>query len=72
MALFFRLQVPPGELINRLDAEAAAVADTVFGLTLRAFDYVEKITFVDNNVSLSWLTTGCSVSDDVDPLLASL
>ena len=64
------MRIPAGEPIDRLEAGAAAVTDT--RPIIPAFDYVKETSFVDNNVSLSWLTSGCSFRDDVDPLLAGL
>ena len=70
VALFFCMRIPTGEPIDWLEAKAAGVGDAVFGPIIRTFKYVEDISFVDNNVSLSWLTSGCSFRDNVDPLLA--
>ena len=60
LAFFFRTQVPMGDLIDSLEVEAAAVADAVFAPIKMAHDIKDELTFVDNAVSLPWITSGCS------------
>ena len=57
-AIWFRTRVPRGDPIDRLEVEAATVADRVFGPLLVELGYVDEISFVDNNVSGSWVTHG--------------
>ena len=46
--------------------------DAVCGPISRAHDYIEEIWFINNNISLSWLTSGCPFREDANPLLAGL
>ena len=48
------------------------VADAVFGPMLQQAGYHEEVSFVDNNVSLAWITDGCAFRDDVDPLIEDM
>lgn len=52
LAVFFRTQVPLGNPIDSLEAEAAAMADATFAPIKAAHDIAIEVTFVDNNVSL--------------------
>ena len=47
---FFRVWVVPGAPIDRLELEAAAVADTIFRPMLVAAGVSDEISLVDNNV----------------------
>ena len=58
--------------IDFLEVEAAVVADAVFGPMLQQAGYHEEVSFVDNNVSLAWITDGCAFRDDVDPLIEDM
>ena len=58
--------------IDFLEVEAAVVADAVFGPMLQHAGYHEEVSFVDNNVSLAWITDGCAFRDDVDPLIEDM
>ena len=82
---WFRTRVPPGgddgdeeEPIDRLEVEAAAVVDALFGPLLVERGYVDEVSFVDNNASLAWITRGrarsrCGrVCPDGDPMLSGL
>ena len=70
-ALWFRTRVPPGDPIDRLEVEAAAVANQVFGPLLTQRGYVDEIAFIDNNVSGAWVTRGRGRAD-VDPNLSAM
>ena len=70
-AFWFRTRVPPGDPIDRLEVEAAAVVDALFGPLLAGQGYTEEISFVDNNVSCAWITRGRRRSD-VDLMLSGL
>ena len=48
------------------------MADAVFGPRLHQLGYHEEISFVDNNVSLVWITDGCALRDDIDPLIEDM
>ena len=50
-AFFLPTKVPPGDPIDRVEIEVAAVADAMFGPLLLAGGCVDDISFVDNNVS---------------------
>ena len=70
-AWFFR--DPRGEEpIDRLEVEAALVTEATFAGIASGRGYDEEITFVDNNASLAWLTSGWAFREDVDPLLEEL
>ena len=58
VALWFRMPCPPGDPINLLEVEAAAVPNVVFGPVIRGAGYSEDLAFVDNNVSLAWVPKG--------------
>ena len=58
--------------IDYLKVEAAVVADGVFGPMLQQLRYHEEISFVDNNVSLAWITDDCAFCDDVNPLIENM
>ena len=68
--LYFRTRIPASKFIDRLEAEAAAIADAVFGPIIQTFVHVGDVSFVHINFSISQLTSGCSFHDDVEPLLA--
>ena len=70
-AFWFRTRVPRGDPIDRLEVEAAAVVDALFGPLLAARGYTEEISFMDNNVSCAWITRGRGRAD-VDPMLSAL
>ena len=70
-ALWFRTRVLRGEPIDRLEGEAAAVANSLFGPCLAARGYADEISFIDNNVSAAWITRGGG-REDVDPMLSAL
>ena len=70
-AFWFRTRTQRGEPIDRLEVEAAAVADALFGPFLAACGYVDEISFIDNNVSAAWLTRGRGRAD-VDPMVSAL
>ena len=70
-AFWFRTRVPPGDPIDRLEVEAAAVVDGLFGPLLTDRGYTEEVSFVDNNVSCAWITRGRGRTD-VDPMLSGL
>ena len=61
-----------GHLIDSLEVEAAAVADATFAPIKAAHDIKDEVTFVDNAVSLPWITSGCSNRPAVDAILAGL
>ena len=67
-AFFFRTPAC-GQEIDFLEVEAAVVADALFGPMQQQRGYHEEISFVDNNVSLAWITDGCAFREDVDPLI---
>ena len=82
---WLRTRVPPGgddddddEPIDRLEVEAAAVVDALFGPLLAERGYVDESSFVDNNASLAWITCGRTRSrcgrarPDVDPMLSGM
>ena len=68
LAFLLRTRVLPRDRTDRLEVEAATIADAVFGPIIWAYRYVEEISFVHNKISLSWLTRGCSNQED--PMLA--
>ena len=68
---WFRTWVPQGDPIDRLEVEAAAVVDALFTPLLAERGYTEEISFIDNNVSLAWITRGRACAD-VNPMLAEL
>ena len=70
-AFWFRTRTQRGEPIERLEVEAAVVADALFGPFLAARGYVDEISFVDNNVSAAWLTRGRG-REDVDPMISAM
>ena len=70
-AFFFRTPAG-GHEIDFLECEAAVVADALFGPMLPQRGYHEEISFVDNNVSLAWITDGCAFREDVDPLIEDM
>ena len=70
-AYFFRTPAR-GRSINYLKVEAAVVAEGVFGPRLKRLGYHEQISFLDKNVSLAWITDGCTFRDDVDPLIEDM
>jgi hypothetical protein len=72
VAFFWRTPVPKGDLIAFLEVEAAAVGDAVFGPLLLGMGIRDEVTFVDNNVSLPWITSGCSFKPEVDEILSGL
>jgi hypothetical protein len=72
VAFFWRTPVPKGDQIAFLEVEAAAVGDAVFGPLLLDKEIRDEFTFVDNNVSLLWITSGCSCKPEVDVILAGL
>ena len=45
LAVFFRVRVPMGDLINSLEVEAAAVADATFASIKTAHDIKDEVTF---------------------------
>ena len=52
---------------------AAVAGDTVFGpMLLQRGGYHQEVSFVGNNVGLTWIMDGCAFQDDVDPLLQAL
>ena len=61
-----------GQPIDILEVEAAVVADAVFRPKLQQLAYHQEISFVDNNVSLAWITDGCAFREDVDPLIKDM
>ena len=72
LAVFFRVLVPWGDLIDSFEVEAAAVADATFASIKTAGDVRDEVTFVDNTVSRPWTTSGCSHRPAVDAILAGL
>ena len=70
-SFFFRTPAR-GQPIDFLGVEAAVVADAVFGPKLQQLGYHEGISFVDNKVSLAWITDGCAFCDNVDPLIEDM
>ena len=48
------------------------MADAVCGPMLQQAGYHEEVGFVDNNMSLAWITDGCTFRDDVDPLIKDM
>ena len=52
VALWFATPCPPGDPVDLLEVEAAAVADAVFGPVVRDAGYSKELAFVDNNLSL--------------------
>ena len=70
-AYFFRT-LARGRPIDYLEVEAVVVADAVFGPRLQWLGYPEEISFVDNNVSLAWITDGCAFRDDANPLIEDM
>ena len=70
-AFFFRTPAG-GHEIDFLECEAAVVADALFVPMLQQRGYHEEISFVDNNVSLAWITDGCAFREDVDPLIEDM
>ena len=68
---WFRTRVPQGDPTDHLEVEAAVVVDALVGPLLAERGYVDEIFFVDNNVSLAWLTRG-RARPDVDPMLSGL
>ena len=72
LAVFFRIWVPLGDLIDSLKVETAAVADATFAPIKAAHAITDEVTFVDNTVSLPWITSGCSNRPAVDEILAGL
>ena len=72
-ALWFATPCPPGEPIDLLEVEAAAVADSVFGPIVRRPGYEEELAFVDNNADLAWVTSGSAKGrDNANDLLEGL
>ena len=63
--------VPPGDPIDRLEVEAAAVVDALFGPLLDERGYTEEISFVDKNVSCPWVIRGRRRAN-ADPMLSGL
>ena len=63
--------MPPGDAIEVLEVEAAAVVDALFGPLVAGRGYTEEISFIDNNVSCAWVTRGRGRAD-VDPMLSGL
>ena len=39
---------------------------------LQQAGYHEEVSFVDNNVSLAWITDMCAFRDNVDPLIEDM
>ena len=66
---FFRVRVPEAEPIDRLEVEAAAVADGVFGPLVATWNVPAEVSFIDSNAGLPWITSRCSHGEDVDPIL---
>ena len=73
-AFWFSVWVPAGEPINVLEVVAVAVAGAILGLLIRQFRYAEELAFVDNNVSLAWVTRGSAKADrhDANALLEGM
>jgi hypothetical protein len=71
-AYFFRTPLVCHDLIDSLEVEAAAIGDALFGPLLVEFGVADEISFVDNNVSLPWITSGCSFRPEVDAILAGM
>ena len=67
---FWRLAIPRGEPIDRLEVEAAALNDLVFHNDSSEHD--TEIAFVDNNAALPWITAGTGFRSDVDPMIAGM
>ena len=57
------------EPIDRLEVEAAAVVEALFGPYLAKQGYVDEVSFVDNNTSLAWICRGRARSKDGRPRL---
>ena len=75
VTLWFRTPCPyDGDEIDLLEAEAAAVADAVFGPIILRAGYAEELAFVDNNCSLAWVTRGAAGPgrNDVNGILEGL
>ena len=62
VALWFATPCPPGDPIDLLEVKATAAPDVVFSPVIRNAGYSEKLAFVDNNVSLAWVTKGAAKS----------
>ena len=78
---WFRTRVPAAggaEPIDRLEVEAAAVVDALFGPLLAERGYIDEVSFVDNNASLAWVCKGRARTKDgrprldVDPMLSGM
>ena len=70
-AFFFRTPAA-GQPIDFLEVEAAVVADALFGPMQHQRRYHEEISFVDNNVSLAWITDGCASCEDFHPFIEDM
>ena len=68
----FRTRFSPGDRIEALEVEAAAVADAVVGPMLAAGGYGEELAVIDNNVSGGWITSGTAVKPALDGMLAGM
>ena len=58
LAVFFRIPVSDGTSIEVLEVEAAALGELVFAPIMEWFESVHCLGFIDNNVSLPWITAG--------------
>ena len=67
---FFRVPIDGNEPIDRLELEAAAVSDALFGPLVASWEVSAELAFIDSNVALPWVTSGLAQRDDVDPILA--
>ena len=64
------MPIDGNEPIDRLEVEAAAVSDALFGPLVASWGVAAELALIDSNVALPWITSGLAQRDDVDPILA--